>query len=39
MMIAMKVKYGLSPYTVDTGDAIIDKAGVDLVEKYSGTYR
>jgi ABC-type sugar transport system substrate-binding protein len=39
MMIAMKVKYGLSPYTVDTGDAIIDKSGVDLVQKYSGTYR
>ena len=39
MMIAMKAKYGLSPYTVDTGDAIVDKSGVDFVRKYSGTYR
>jgi simple sugar transport system substrate-binding protein len=39
MMIAMKVKYGLSPYSVDTGDAIIDKSGVDFVQKYSGSYR
>jgi simple sugar transport system substrate-binding protein len=39
MMIGMKAKYGLSPFSADTGDAIVDKSGVDLVQKYSGAYR
>jgi ABC-type sugar transport system substrate-binding protein len=38
-MIALKAKYGLSPFSVDTGDAIVDKSGVDFVQKYSGSYR
>ena len=32
MMIGMKAKYGLSPFSADTGDAIVDKSGVDLVQ-------
>lgn len=39
MQIAQYVRYGLVPFDVNTGLAIVDKSNVDLVSSLVGTYR
>ena len=39
MEIANYARYGLAPFDVNTGLAVVDKSNVDKVAKYTGKYR